>query len=387
MNVAAESLRSAGQAGFDRVFMARALQLAGRAVGISDPNPAVGAVVVSDGRVIGEGWTQAAGREHAEIKALAQAEADRADAQSGLTVYVSLEPCSHHGRTPPCVEALIEAGVTRVVVASLDPNPEVDGAGIAQLRDSGIVVECGLLGAQAEEINPGFFKRMRTGLPWVRIKSAQSLDGRIALRSGESQWISCEASRQDVQRWRARSSAILTGVGTVLKDDPSMTVRLEGVQRQPLRVIVDTTFRTPADSRILSQPGQVIVAGDRAGAAQCDLADAGAEIIGLPRQQHADSGVDLLVLLTTLAEREINEVQVEAGARLCGALLREHLVDEVLIYQAPVLLGEGGPAAFELGPLDDMTQRVKFTVLESRAVGMDWRFRLRPCAMHAPLAD
>jgi diaminohydroxyphosphoribosylaminopyrimidine deaminase/5-amino-6-(5-phosphoribosylamino)uracil reductase len=348
--------------------MARALRLARRGLFTSDPNPRVGCVIADDARILGTGWHEAAGGPHAEIVALREAGASA----RGATAYVTLEPCSHHGRTPPCTEALLEASVARVVVAVPDPNPEVDGSGLGQLRAAGMKVEVGLLAAEAEALNAGFMMRMRRRRPWVRIKSAVSLDGRTALPGGESQWISSEASRRDVQRWRARSSAILTGVGTVLADDPAMTARVDDTVRQPLRVVVDSQWRTPPDSRILSGPGEALVVGTAEIAVPPQLADSRTELVTTPARE---GQVDLEALMSLLAHREINEIQVEAGARLCGALLHHRLVDEILIYQAPVLLGDGGPGPFRLGPLDSMERRTHLKWRESRHIGGDLRMR------------
>jgi diaminohydroxyphosphoribosylaminopyrimidine deaminase/5-amino-6-(5-phosphoribosylamino)uracil reductase len=282
------------------------------------------------------------------------------------------------------------------VVASADPNPQVNGQGLMELRNAGLAVETGLMAGEAEALNPGFFMRMRKGRPWVRVKTAISLDGRTALRNGDSKWISSEVSRRDVQKWRARSSAILTGIGTVLADNPTMNVRLDNEQagqngqnwqpgrhgqegqapgRQPLRIIADSRWRTPVHSRILADPATAIIAGTRDVAVPPELEATGARCISLP----ATAGrTDLVALLSRLAELEINEVQVEAGARLCGALLEAGLVDELLIYQAPQLLGEGGPGPFNFGPLESMHERTHLKLLESRRLGNDWRFRLSP---------
>ena len=321
------------------------------------------------------GWHERAGGPHAEIGALR----DAGRPVRGLTAYVTLEPCSHHGRTPPCVEALLEAGVARVVIASRDPNPEVNGSGLDRLRAGGVQVEEGLMAEAAESLNCGFFSRMRSGRPWVRVKSAISLDGRTALPSGESQWISGPESRSDVQHWRARSSAILTGIGTVIADNPRMTARVEAPVLQPLRVVADSRWRTPPDSRILESPEEALLAGDVTREVPAPLSDLGVRTISLPAVK---DGIDLGELLNALAEREINEVQVEAGARLCGALLESDLVDELLIYQAPVLLGEGGPGPFHVGPLESMADRTHFEIMESGRLGDDLRIRLRPTRRH-----
>jgi diaminohydroxyphosphoribosylaminopyrimidine deaminase/5-amino-6-(5-phosphoribosylamino)uracil reductase len=278
----------------------------------------------------------------------------------------------------------LSAGVSRIVVASTDPNPQVNGQGLKKLRNAGLAVEIGLMAGEAEALNPGFFMRMRKGRPWVRVKTAISLDGRTALGNGDSKWISGEVSRHDVQKWRARSAAVLTGIGTVLADNPAMNVRLDNSRhgqdgqapgRQPLRIIADSRWRTPADSRILADPATAIIAGTRDVAVPPELEATGVQCISLP----AISGrTDLVSLLSRLAEMELNEVQVEAGACLCGALLKNRLVDELLIYQAPLLLGEGGPGPFTIGPLESMDERTHLKLLETRRLGNDWRLRLEP---------
>ena len=351
--------------------MATALRLARRGMFTTDPNPRVGCVIADDQQVAGAGWHERAGGAHAEIAALQDAGGN----VRGKTAYVTLEPCSYHGRTPPCTEALIEAGIARVVIASEDPNPRVNGGGLQRLRAAGMKVETGLMSEEAEALNVGFISRMKTGRPWVRIKSAISLDGRTALRNGESKWITGEASRKDVQRWRARSSAILTGIGTVLADNPTMDARVDEPVLQPLRIVVDSQWRTPSDSRILTGTGEVLIAGDESIAVPLALSSSKAQCLGLPAKE---GRVDLQALLKSLAEMEVNEVQVEAGARLCGALFEEGLVDELLVYQAPVLLGEGGPGIFALGPLESMAERAHLTVLEVSRFGDDLRIRLQP---------
>jgi diaminohydroxyphosphoribosylaminopyrimidine deaminase/5-amino-6-(5-phosphoribosylamino)uracil reductase len=356
---------------FDHECMALALELARRGLATTHPNPRVGCVIASDGRVIGQGWHKRAGGRHAEIHALDGAGHDVA----GATAYVTLEPCSYSGRTPPCTAALIEAGIGRVVCAMQDPNPRVSGTGIAALQEAGIEVQCGLLADAAEELNPGFITRMRRGRPYVRVKLAQSTDGHIALADGSSQWISGPEARADVQRWRARSDALLTGIGTVLADDPRLNVRLEGHVIQPLRVVVDSHWRTPRNARIFESSGDVFVAGCECNASRDALSDAGAQTEALPGD---DGRVDLKALLQELAEREINEVQVEAGAKLCGELLRLGLVDEVLIYQAPVLLGGGAVSPFAAPVLDKMDDRVHLQWIESRRIGDDLRLRMKP---------
>lgn len=352
--------------------MAEALRLARRGLYTTDPNPRVGCVIARGEGVVGRGWHEAAGGPHAEVAALREA----GTAARGATAYVTLEPCNHHGRTPPCARALAEAGVARVVVACADPNPRVDGGGMAALRAAGIEVGSGLLQAAAEDLNCGFLQRARSGRPWVRVKSAVSLDGRTALANGESRWISSEESRSDVQRWRARASAILTGIGTVLADDPSMDARVDDPVKQPLRVIADSRWRTPPGSRILREPPLALVAGRADAAVPPALQEAGAECLPVPAAP--DGGVDLAALLQMLGEREVNEVQVEAGARLCGSLLQAGLVDEILLYQAPVLLGDGAAGPFAFGPLESMAGRTHLERVESAYCGRDLRLRLRP---------
>ena len=357
--------------GFDHECMARALRLARRGLFTTDPNPRVGCVIADGESVAGLGWHEKAGGPHAEIAALREA----GDSARGKTAYVTLEPCSYHGRTPPCVDALLEAGIKRVVVAAQDPNPQVNGNGLQRLRSAGVKVESGLMAAEAEALNAGFIMRMKQGRPWVRIKSAISLDGKTALRNGASKWISNEASRLDVQRWRARSSAILTGIGTVLADDPSMDVRIDQAVQQPLRVVADSRWRTPPGSKILASPGTTLIAGDVSVPIPKALASGQAQCLRLPANNGA---LDLVALMKALAEMEVNEIQVEAGARLAGALLKEQLVDELLIYQAPLLLGEGGPGPFALGPLESMTESTHLELLETSHFGDNLRIRLQP---------
>ena len=318
-----------------------ALSLARRAIGLSEPNPRVGCVIAAaDGRVLASGFTQQAGGPHAEAAALAAARAAGIDPR-GATAWVSLEPCAHHGRTPPCSDALVEAGIARVVVACVDPNPLVAGAGLARLRAAGIAVELadGELARAARELNIGFFSRMRRGRPWVRLKVAASLDGRTALPDGSSQWITGEAARADGHRWRARASALLTGIGTVLEDDPRLDVRLAPTPRQPLRVVVDSRLQTPAAARILDAPGEVLIytAGHDA-SREAAWHARGVRLVALPGAQ---AKVDLGAMLADLAARGINELHVEAGHKLNGSLLRAGLVDELLVYLAPKLLGAG----------------------------------------------
>jgi diaminohydroxyphosphoribosylaminopyrimidine deaminase/5-amino-6-(5-phosphoribosylamino)uracil reductase len=367
---------------FDRHAMQRALVLAARGLETTDPNPRVGCVIAQRGRIVAEGWHELAGEAHAEIVALRAAGAQAA----GATVYVNLEPCSHQGRTPPCVEALIGARVARVVYALDDPNPLVNGQGAAALSAAGIAVEAGLLEQEAAALNAGFIKRMRYGRPLVRVKLAMSLDGRTALANGVSRWITGEASREDVQRWRARSSAVLTGVGTVLADDPRLDVRLAAqhgstARRQPLRVVLDTRVRTPAEARLFDTGGEVLLLTGLTGADDpraARLASRGAHLESLP----LDSGhVALPAVLDRLAELEMNEVLVEAGATLAGEFLRQGLADELLLYIGPRLLGPSARGLVALPELTELEQAPTFTLLESQQIGDDLRLRLVPRAV------
>lgn len=361
----------------DHVFMARALRLAARGMATSDPNPRVGCVVVRDGRVVGEGWHQRAGEPHAEIHALEAA----GEQARGATVYVTLEPCAHFGRTPPCVNALIEAGVARVVAATEDPNPRVAGGGMAALQAAGVQAVAGLMAEQAEALNPGFMKRMGTGLPYVRCKLAMSLDGRTSMASGESKWITGAAARRDVHAWRARSSAILTGVGTVLADDPALTVRdveePPGGHRQPERIIFDSRLRTPPGAALLRQPGRTsIVYTVPDTAREMALEAAGADLShGVPGPTQR---VDPALALAVLGSREINEILVEAGPTLSGIMLQAGLVDELIIYMAPHLMGHEGNPLLHLPGLSRMTDRLAVSVQEVRQFGDDLRIIARP---------
>ena len=355
----------------DHTYMAHALQLAERGLYTTDPNPRVGCVLVRGGVVVGEGWHERAGGPHAEINALRQAGAQAA----GATAYVTLEPCSHHGRTPPCSAALIEAGVTRVVAAMQDPNPQVAGSGLQILQQAGIETASGVLAAAAVVLNPGFVKRMHTGMPWVRCKLAMSLDGRTAMASGESQWITGAPARRDVHRLRARASAILTGIDTVLADNPALTVRLEEsatiAVQQPLRVVLDSRLRMPADAQLLGLPGEtLLLTGVTQPEQHARLARAGVTRVALPLQ---DGRLDLAAVLRYLGELELNEIHVEAGATLCGALLQAGLVDELVVYMAPQLMGDAARGLFALPGLERMAQCVKLSVTDIRAVGDDWR--------------
>ena len=353
----------------DHAYMARALQLAAHGLFTTTPNPRVGCVIVRDGTVVGEGWHQRAGTPHAEIHALKAA----GNAAHGATVYVTLEPCSHHGRTPPCAEALIDAGVSRVVAAMSDPNPLVAGGGIAMLTLAGIQAEVGLMETEARALNPGFISRMTRQRPWVRLKTASTLDGKTALANGASQWITGEAARADVQQLRARACAILTGSGTVLADNPRMNVRDLDIGRQPLRVIVDSGLRTAADAAILP----ALVACHHVTPARAALEQAGSDVIELPG---ADGRVDLAALLTLLAQRGINEVHVEAGAALNGALLAARLVDEWVAYVAPTAVGDAARGLFAMPSLTALADAARFRLADVRQLGGDLRLTLLPVA-------
>jgi len=353
----------------DHDFMARALELAALGLYTTTPNPRVGAVIVKDNEIVGEGWHRRAGEPHAEIVALAQA-AGRA---RGATVYLTLEPCSHFGRTPPCVDALIDARVARVVAAMEDPNPRVNGRGLERLRAAGVDVRCGLLQHEAEDLNVGFVSRMSRGLPWVRLKTAASLDGGTALPNGRSQWITGEAARADGHAWRARACAVLTGIGTVRDDDPLMTVRFVETSRQPLKVLVDSRLEVSLDAKLL-KGGRVLIAAatDNAGK-EAELRDRGCEVVKLA---DARGKVDLAALMRELAARDLNEVHVEAGHKLNGSLLRAGCVDELLVYLAPALLG---PAVgmFDLAALDDLDQRRRLQFRAVERIGDDLRVLAR----------
>lgn len=352
-------------------YMSRALQLAERGLFTTDPNPRVGCIIVNDGQIVGEGWHQRAGEGHAEVNALKKAGLKAKDADC----YVTLEPCSHFGRTPPCADALVNAGVKRVFVAMMDPNPRVAGSGIAKLEAAGIDVTVGLLEQQAEKLNIGFCQRMRIGRPYVRSKMAMSVDGRTAMASGESKWITGTAARQDVQQLRARSSAMLTGIGTILADDPALTVRPEGwypqqTIRQPLRVVVDSQLRIPNDAKIFEDKAQVLIA-----ASNINKIISQAEVCYLPTDNNQ---VDLSALMIELAKREMNEVMVEAGSQLNGALLAAGLIDELVIYMAPKIMGDGANGLFHLPNLTTMAQNIDLQISDIRAVGLDWRITALP---------
>ncbi|MCM5572419.1 bifunctional diaminohydroxyphosphoribosylaminopyrimidine deaminase/5-amino-6-(5-phosphoribosylamino)uracil reductase RibD [Burkholderiaceae bacterium FT117] len=353
----------------DHQHMSRALELAALGMWSTTPNPRVGCVIVRDRQVVGEGWHRRAGEPHAEVLALAQANG----AARGATVYLTLEPCSHHGRTPPCVDALLEARVGRVVVAMEDPNPLVSGRGLAKLREAGVDVRCGLLGNEARELNIGFVSRMTRQRPWVRMKIAASLDGRTALPDGRSQWITGPAARDDGHAWRARACAVLTGIGTVKDDDPRLTVRAVDTPRQPLRVLVDSRLEVGLDANIV-RGGNLLVACARSIPAKVDeLKDRGCEVVEIT---NAQGKVDLPALLRELAARGVNELHVEAGHRLNGSLLREDCVDELLVYLAPVLLGNATGMAELMPPAElEAARRLEFRAVDR--VGDDVRLLAR----------
>ena len=352
--------------------MTLALEWAARGINSTAPNPFVGCVIVRDGVVIGAGHTQPAGQAHAEIEALRDAAARGHDVR-GATAYVTLEPCNHHGRTPPCTDALVRAGLGRVVAAMEDPNPLVAGQGLAKLAAAGIAVSSGVLADAACEMNIGFFSRMRRGLPWVRLKTAASLDGMTALHSGESQWITGPEARADGHAWRARACAILTGIGTVKADDPQLNVRAVETSRQPRRVIVDSKLDIDLHARVLAGGASWIVAAAANPDKEAALRAAGHEVIVLP---NAAGKVDLPALMRELGRREINEVHVEAGSKLNGSLIREGCVDELLVYLAPSLIGEA-QGMFALGPLASLEQRQRLKFHEVKQVGEDLRILAR----------
>jgi diaminohydroxyphosphoribosylaminopyrimidine deaminase / 5-amino-6-(5-phosphoribosylamino)uracil reductase len=352
-------------------WMARALELAERGLYTTTPNPRVGCVIVSANKIVGEGWHVRAGEPHAEVHALAMA----GKTARGATAYVTLEPCSHYGRTPPCAEALVEAGVRRVVVAMEDPNPLVAGKGLERLRASGIEVLSGVQEAEARELNIGFVSRMTRGRPWLRLKAAATLDGKTALNNGVSQWITGDDARRDGHRWRARSCAVLTGIGTLRDDDPQLTVRAISTERQPLRIVVDARLETPLNARVLDG-GQVLIAGaiddpERIAA----LKRRGAEVLILP---NSGGKVDLPALMTELGRRGINELMAESGFKLNGSLLREGCVDELILYLAPALVGDDAGGLFNLPTLTSLADKRQLVFCDVRLIGRDLRILARP---------
>ena len=368
-------LESAQSRHFDHQMMARALQLAVRGFYSTKPNPRVGCVIANDGKIVGEGFHHRAGEPHAEVNALTDAN-DRA---RGATAYVTLEPCCHHGRTPPCAEALIESGVTRVVYACADPNPQVNGGGAQRLRDAGISVTGGVMTAQAMRQNRGFFSRMRSGRPFVTLKLGMTLDAKTALDSGASQWITGEPARGDVQRLRAASGAIITGVGTVNSDDPSLNVRSDRFDignQQPLRVVLDSGLRCSPTSRLLHLQGETLIfTASRDELAIQKLTAAGARV---ESAEHQDDGLDLCEILDRLAAREINDVLVEAGATLCGSFISQRLFDEIVIYMAPKLFGDSARDGFKLISPLQVADAPALEFMDIRKIGQDLRITLRP---------
>lgn len=355
---------------FDHACMAEALRLAERGAYTTHPNPRVGCVIARDGRVMARGWHERAGAPHAEIVALNGA----AESARGATAYVTLEPCAHHGRTGPCADALFDAGVARVVAAVEDPDPRVRGAGLARLAEVGVDTACGLMSDAAEALNAGFFHCHRLGRPWVRVKLALSLDGRSALADGQCQWITSAAARRDGHRWRARAAAVATGMGTVLADNPRLDARdVPGAVPRP-RVVLDSNWRTPPGARLFDAPGPVWVLGRDDRAAPAELAERARCV---PVEAGADGRLDLPSALRRLAAEEIGELHVEAGAVLAGALLEARVVDELLVYQAPVLLGSGARDAAGFGPIAGMDERLGLVVKDIRHVGPDLRMRLQ----------
>lgn len=357
------------------IYMQEALGLAVQALFLSNPNPRVGCVLVdAQGRVIGRGFTQQAGGPHAEVMALRDAAA-QGNSTEGATAYVTLEPCAHHGRTGPCCDALIAAGVQQVVGAMTDPNPLVAGQGFARLRSAGVAVQVGPGAAEAHELNIGFFHRMQRGLPWVRLKAAASLDGATALGNGLSQWITSPAARDDGHHWRARACAVLTGIGTVLADDPQLNVRAVATPRQPQVVVVDSRLRIPLDAKVLRAASACLIYTSSTNQPKIEALQAlGTTVIQLP---DAQGQVDLAAMVRDLAQRQINELHVEAGAILNGALLAQGLVDELLLYLAPQLLGLGCRGIAALGPLEQLSQGVALQLHDVAQVGPDLRVLAR----------
>lgn len=358
---------------YDNEFMSRAIRLAKKGLYTTHPNPRVGCVITKDDTVVGEGWHKKAGEGHAEVNALMQA----GKQAQGATAYVTLEPCCHTGKTPPCTEALIKAGIKRVVAAMQDPHEKVAGKGFQVLQAAGIDVEVGLLEQQAQLLNPGFIKRMQQGLPFVRMKMAMSVDGRTAMASGESQWITSESARNDVQHWRAQSSAMLTGIGTILYDDPSLTVRQNEaavdniVIDQPLCVILDSSLQLPTDAKVIQRQDEILVFTNSTDEQKIDsLEEVGVQVMGVDK---GENGLDLEQVLKHLASIEINEVMIEAGATLAGSFIESGFVDELIIYMAPVLMGDQARALFHLPEIQQMNQKFQLNIKEMRQFGEDIR--------------
>ncbi len=355
----------------DQVWMKKAIDLAEKGLFSTTPNPRVGCVIIKNNVLVGEGWHKKAGRPHAEIMALKMA----GKKAKGATLYTNLEPCSHQGQTGPCADQIIKAGLSRVVCGMSDPNPRVDGTGKKKLEQAGISVQMDVLNKEAVNLNLGFVKRMKYGKPWIRVKVAAGLDGKTALENGQSKWITSLESRVDVHNWRARSCAIVTGIGTLDADDPQLNVRLVDTDRQPLKVITDSNLRVSKKSKIFKE-GNVLVA------TACDdhdkikeFIDLGIEVLSFPDKR---GKVDLNGLMKELGRRQFNEVMVEAGSRLHSAFCKDKLIDELLIYFAPKVLGERGSGMFDLGPVVDMKNILEFDLQEVRQIGNDIRIRARP---------
>lgn len=357
----------------DHAFMARALALTERGRDTATPNPAVGCVIAKGGRIIGEGWHEKAGAPHAEVRALAAA----TEPPEGATVYVTLEPCGHQGRTPPCADALVKAKVGRVVAALEDPNPLVHGEGANRLRDAGIRVDLGLMAAQAEEAHLGFLTRMRRGRPWMRMKVAASLDGRIALANGESRWITGEPARRDVHAIRARSCAILTGIGTVARDDPDLTVRYVAARRQPRRVLIDNRLEVALTSRIFKGEPPIVVTVSKDARRRKAIEALGAEVFEAPMDPFAVGKSDLAAVTRELAARGFNEVTIETGGKLNGSFLAAGLVDELVLYLSPKIFGDSAQGLFDLPEMTRLEQALRPRIVDVRNVGEDLRLTAR----------
>ena len=357
--------------GDDERYMALALQLARKGIYTTHPNPVVGCVIVKQGNIVGRGWHESAGQAHAEVNALRQA----GKSAAGATLYVTLEPCSHQGKTPPCVKAIIKAAISRVVIAIEDPDPRVNRSGISALQHAGIAVTLGIGRAQATYLNRAFLKRVTSGMPWVTLKIATSLDGKTAMADGESQWITSQSARQDAHKLRAAASAILTGVGTILRDDPNMTARLSGLQRQPLRIILDTHLSTPVNAKILRGAGTVLVvtANSEDEAAIALRQQSAVEIINC---RTAYGRIDLHQLMHELGRREMNSILLEAGSRLSGSMLEQGLVDEIVVYMAPDLLGGDARDMFKIPRLEHIADKLKLEYKEVIRVGRDLKLTL-----------
>ena len=351
-------------------YMARALQLARKGIYSTHPNPAVGCLIVNDGKIVGKSWHEEAGQAHAEVIALKQADSSA----KGATMYVTLEPCSHLGKTPPCVKSIIKSGISRVVIATEDPNPLVNRSGISELQRAGIDITLGVGQVQAKQINRGFLKRISTGIPWVTLKIASSLDGKTAMADGESQWITSEPARRDAHKFRAAASGILTGAGTVLRDNPNMNARLDGTDRQPLRIILDTNLSTPPDARILHAPGKVLIVTTigEDGAIEGYQNDS-VEIMQCPA---LGGRINLPELMLELGRREMNTILLEAGSRLSGSMIEQGLVDEIVVYMAPDLLGSDARGMFDIPGLDKIADKMKLVYKDVTMVGRDLRLTL-----------